>query len=142
MFSTTHIHPMLVHFPIALVMVGFIADLVPMIIKKEICLSRAGFYLLLLGTLSAIAAATSGALFTDEKAGVAGEIQETHEMFAIITIVILSVASLIRIYMEVKKVENKNLKWTVLALYGLAAITVSITGFFGGTLVYNYMMPL
>jgi hypothetical protein len=48
----------------------------------------------------------------------------------------------LRIILQVQQKENSNLKWLAFALYGLAAIFVSITGFFGGTLVYNYMMPL
>lgn len=34
MFETSHLHPMLVHFPIALVAIGFLADLASIFIKK------------------------------------------------------------------------------------------------------------
>jgi uncharacterized membrane protein len=142
MMSLNHLHPMLVHFPIALAVVGFVAEFAALILKKEVCLSRAGFYLLLTGTLAAIAAVLSGVLFTDEMAGSAGEIQETHELFAWITLSLLVVTSLIRVYLEVKKSNDNTLKWAAFGLYGLAAIAVSVTGFFGGTLVYEYMMPL
>jgi uncharacterized membrane protein len=54
MFPTSHFHPMLVHFPIALVAIGFIAELASVFIKKEICLTKVGFYLLIFGTLSAL----------------------------------------------------------------------------------------
>lgn len=55
MFNTSHLHPMLVHFPIALVVFGFLADAVSLFYKKETCLSKTGFYLLVIGTLAAIA---------------------------------------------------------------------------------------
>ena len=142
MISTSHFHPMLVHFPIALVAVGFLAEIAAMLIKKEACLSVAGFYLLILGTLSAIVAWGTGNFFTAEMEGAAGEIKELHEQFAIATLVILVVASIIRIYIKMKNKESSGLKLIAFVLYALSAICVSITGFYGGTLVYNYMMPL
>ena len=140
--STTHFHPMLVHFPIALVVFGFMAELAGLYFKKEVCLSKIGFYLLIFGTLAAVAAWLTGTIFTSEMAGAAGEIRETHELFAWITLGTLLAAAAIRIFIQSKNEENTKLKWIAFVLYGLAAISVSITGFFGGTLVFNYMMSL
>jgi len=142
MISTTHFHPMLVHFPIALVVFGFIAEIAALYFKKEIYLSRMGFILLIFGTLSAITAWLTGTLFTSEMAGAAGEIKNTHELFAWITLGTLLVASFLRIVLQAKKSENAGIKSVAFVLYGLAAVSVSITGFYGGTLVYNYMMAL
>ncbi len=142
MISTTHFHPMLVHFPIALVVFGFIAEIAALYFKKEIYLSRMGFILLIFGTLSAITSWLTGTLFTSEMAGAAGEIKNTHELFAWITLGTLLAASILRIVLQAKKNENTGLKSVALVLYGLAAVSVSITGFYGGTLVYNYMMAL
>ena len=142
MISTSHLHPMLVHFPIALVVFGFIAQIAALYFKKEIYLSRMGFFLLIFGTLSAVAAWLTGTLFTAEMEGAAGAIKEMHEQAAMITLVTLLVTSVLRIVLQVKKTENENLKWVALVLYGVAAISVSVTGYYGGTLVYNYMMAL
>jgi len=142
MISTSHLHPMLVHFPIALVAFGFLAELASIYYKKEVCLSRLGFYLLIIGTLSALAAWLTGTLFTAEMAGAAGDIKETHETFALITLGLLIAASVLRIVFQAKKNADPRLKWAAFAFYGMAAISVSITGFFGGTLVYDYMMSL
>jgi uncharacterized membrane protein len=142
MISLTHLHPMLVHFPIALVVVGFVAEVAALLVKKEVCLSRAGFYLLVLGTLSALLAWLTGNFFTSEMAGAAGEIKEKHELFALLTLGTLIVTSAVRIVLETKKSESKLLKNAAFALYCFAAISVSITGFYGGSLVYNYMMSL
>jgi len=142
MFDTSHLHPMLVHFPIALVVFGFLADLASLIFKKEICLSKAGFYLLIAGTLAGIATWMSGLIFTEEMSGAAGTIRDTHELFAWITIGLLLLASISRILILVKKIKSPKLQLASFVLYGLACITVMITGFYGGTLVYNYMMPL
>ena len=142
MFSVSHIHPMLVHFPIALVAFGFLADCSSLFFKKEACLSKMGFYLLLAGTVTALTALLSGLFFTSEMTGSAGEVMETHELFAWLTISALVITSLLRIYMLKEKQDGSRLKWLAFGFYAAAAILVSITGFFGGTLVYNYMMPL
>ena len=143
MISTSHIHPMLVHFPIVLIMIGFLAEIVSLFFnKKEPCLSKIGFYLLNLGTLAAIAAWLSGSLFTSEMSGSAGEIKEIHELFASLTLGTVIVTLLFRIILKITKQETTNLKWIAFSLYFVATVFVSITGFYGGTLVYNYMMPL
>ena len=36
MFSTSHLHPMLIHFPIALVAIGFLAECISLIVKKNV----------------------------------------------------------------------------------------------------------
>lgn len=142
MISSSHFHPMLVHFPIALIVFGFMFYFASLIFKKEESLAKTAAYLLFVGTLTAITALLSGILFTSELSGAAGEAQETHEMFAWITVVILSLTSLLRIFVINKNKSNSALKWVEFVLYGLAAVSVSITGFYGGSLVYNFMMPL
>jgi uncharacterized membrane protein len=142
MFDTSHLHPMLVHFPIALVIVGFFAEAVSLFFKKEACLSKAGFYLLVTGTLAATVTWLSGFIFTSDMSGAAGTIRETHELFALITVILLLITSVLRIILLIKNIESIGIRWIAFALYGLAAICVAITGLYGGTLVYNYMMPL
>ncbi len=142
MFDTSHLHPMLVHFPIALVMFGFIIELASLIIKKELCLPKLSLYLLVTGTLATVVTWLSGVLFTSEMSGAAGSVKESHELFAFITMCLLIATSIMRLMLTLGKKENSTLKWISFILYGIAAITVSITGFFGGTLVYNYIMPL
>ncbi len=142
MISTTHLHPMLVHFPIALIVFGFIAEIAALFFKKEVCLSKTGYFLLIFGTFSALIAWLTGNFFTAEMSGAAGEIKETHELYALITLGTLLVTSVLRIVLQTKKIENAGIKWVAFVLYGVATILVSITGFFGGTLVYNYMMPI
>ena len=95
MFNTAHLHPLIVHFPIALLIVGFVADTVYLVYKKEVCLSKAGFYLMLAGTLGAVAAVLSGNFFTEDMSGEAETIRERHETLANITMYLMIVASTI-----------------------------------------------
>jgi uncharacterized membrane protein len=143
MFNTAHLHPMIVHFPIALITAGFLADVVFLFFKEEKCLSKTGFYLMVLGALAAVAAWSTGQLFTNEP--VQGEIVkvfERHETGALITMIIMIIGAAIRIYLVMKKKEETSLKWLVFAIYLLGFSAVTFTGFMGGTMVYNYMMAL
>jgi uncharacterized membrane protein len=142
MFSTSHLHPMLVHFPIALVIVGFLAEMAALIFKKELALTQMGFYLLLVGSISAFAAWLTGNLFTADLDGVAGKVQGYHELFANITLGLLFLTSVIRIFILIRKNENTTLKLVAFIFYALAAFSVSITGFIGGKLVYNFMLGM
>ena len=142
MISTDHFHPILVHFPIALVTLGFVVELISLFIKKEVCLPKIGFYLLIVGTLFAIITLLSGLFFTREMSGSAGEIKETHELFAWITVGLLMITSVLKIILQTRKIRNPVLKRISFVLYALATVSVGTTGFFGGILVYNYMMPL
>ena len=142
MISLDHVHPMLVHFPIALVIFGFIAELSLLIFKKGTWLSKTGYYLLLTGTLLSIFALLSGELFTATLSGAAGEVKERHELLAWITVVLLIITSVFRIILNAGRQEKEYLRILAFIMYGLAAFSVSLTGFYGGILVYSYMMPL
>ncbi len=141
--NTAHFHPMIVHFPVALILVGFLADVVSLFFRKEKCLSKLGLYLMVLGTLGAAAAFLSGNLFTIEPTeGAMVEIFERHETLALVTLLIMSVVTLIRIGVLVFKKEKPVYQWLVFCLYLAGTISVSITGFLGGSMVMDYMIGL
>jgi len=142
MFPTTEFHPILVHFPIVLLIFGLLFDLLSVVFRKEACLSKAGFWLLLAGTITAVPTVLAGILFTAFLTGDAGDLKVKHETFALITLCLAVVTSGFRIYLVSAKKENTGLKWPALILYILTAACVSVTGFLGGTLVYRHMMPL
>jgi uncharacterized membrane protein len=137
---TDHLHPLTVHFPIALILAGFLFDFLFIIFKKEHCLSKAGFYLMILGTLGAVAAFLTGEFFSKNLAGPAGDVKEVHEMWAKITMYTMIAASLIRIYLVATKKDKGGLRWLVFVLYLAGAGLVAYTGFMGGSLVYDYML--
>ncbi len=141
MISTAHLHPMLVHFPIALIMAGFLADLL-FLFKRVSWLSRTGFFLMILGTLGAIAAVLSGALFTQEPTeGEVVKIYEIHTRAAFITLLIMLFVTMARIIFFVKQKEDR-FRWAIFFLYLFGAAAVSYTGFMGGTMVYSYFLGI
>lgn len=143
MFNTAHLHPMIVHFPVALITIGFFAEVISLFFKSEKCLSKTGFYLMILGALSAIAAWSTGQLFTNEPTqGEIVKIFGNHETGALITMILMIIGASFRIWLILKKKEETQLKWIAFTFYFLAFAAVTFTGFMGGTMVYNYMMSL
>ena len=143
MFNTHHLHPMTVHFPIAIIMLGFLVDALSMFFnKKEPCLSKFGFWLMILGTLAAVLGYLTGEFFSENLTGQLGELKETHELFAKTAMFIMIAASALRIFIVIKKKETTSLKWIVFCLYFIAVVCIGIAGLLGGNLVYDYMIGL
>jgi uncharacterized membrane protein len=134
---------MIVHFPVALITIGFLAEVASLFFKSEKCLSKTGFYLMVLGALSAIVAWITGQLFTNEPTqGEIVKIFSRHETGALITMILMIIGSTFRIWLTVKKKEETKLKWISFGFYLLAFAAVTYTGLMGGTMVYNFMMSL
>jgi uncharacterized membrane protein len=139
MFNTAHLHPIIVHFPIATIIVGFLADIVSLFFKDEKCLSKTGFYLMLTGTIAAIAAWSSGHLFTDPPTdGEFVKVFTRHETGATITMILMIIGSFFRTWLVIKKREESPLKWIAFSIYLLAVVTITYTGYMGGTMVYGF----
>ena len=85
MFSIDHIHPMIVHFPIALIYVGFMCELVYLFFKKEPLLSEVGFWLFCIGAITVAAAYLSVYFLTKELYVESGTIKASHELLSVIT---------------------------------------------------------
>lgn len=137
MFDTSHIHPMLVHFPIALTLLGVLLTVIHQY-KPTKFPYPCGEIILYFATLSAILAATAGGLFTPdftEPKLMAAE--NIHSTFAGITVTLLCLATLLYVSRYRFKKYAEGLKKTGFIVYVLAALSVSITGFLGGSLVYN-----
>ena len=92
------LHPILVHFPIALLFVSVLFDLVGATLSRD-SFREGALWLLGLGLTGGIAAAIAGGLAEDaaEKAGIAESLIERHEAFAQATLVIMAVLLLSRL---------------------------------------------
>ncbi|MCX6250507.1 MAG: DUF2231 domain-containing protein [Bacteroidetes bacterium] len=138
MFNPSHIHPMVVHFPIALIMVGFLAEFLGLFINKEKCLTKMGFYLMLLGALAAIVAWSTGYFLTSELDGAPGLLRAKHKLFATLTLITIIVTSIFRIVITYKKHDTLRLRYLYSSLFFLAVIFVGITGYLGGSLAFDF----
>lgn len=139
MFDTGHLHPMIVHFPIALLFVGFFFEVFSIFVKKDF-FSTAAFYLLILGTLGVIGAYISGDIAGDgvSETGMLKNALETHEDAALITLWIAVAAAIIRTAFVILKRNSNVLRWLSFVLFLFGAIAVARTGYYGGQLVYKY----
>ena len=103
MISIALIHPMLVHFPIVLLITAFAIDIIVLSIKKDLtsrqCLPMIALSSLILGTLAAGLAAIFGDIAFDKAVSLgfpSGPI-ETHETLALITITVFGLYCLWRL---------------------------------------------
>jgi len=138
MIDITHIHPMLVHFPIALLIAGLFSDILGLFVKKEF-FTRAGFYLLILGTLGAIAAVITGLMAGDGiESGPLKDAVEMHEDAGLLTLWLAVITSAFRIILVMLKKYQGGLKMLALVLFLATVLSVARTGFYGGELVYKH----
>lgn len=140
---------MIVHFPIALLLTGFLFVTITMFCKKcckakatnadcstsattPSCIEKMGFWLLLLGTLSSVASVASGFLFTTmtDKALFFAE----HHTLAISTMAIAIVTTAIYAFYMFKARTNEPVKWIAYILYIAVVVMISMTGHYGGLL--------
>jgi uncharacterized membrane protein len=144
MISIALIHPMLVHFPIVLLIVGVAMDIILLLIKKDLagrqCLPLIALSALLLGTLSAGVAAIFGDIALDKAISLgfpSGPI-ETHETLAFITIAVFSFCCLLRLLALWRRYPLRGAIGWVSASSGIAGLVLLITtAYYGGELVYH-----
>lgn len=139
MFELTNIHPMIVHFPIALVIFGFIAELTGFATRKEL-FSKMASYLVIAGALGVIAAYISGNAAGDsiEEAGALGAAMELHEEAAKIAMIISAIAGSLKLGLLIIKKYEVIFKYVSAVAVMAAVIAISVTGHYGGELVYKH----
>lgn len=131
------LHPMFVHFPIAITLVALLSDVAHYYFKKD-WLNNSTVALVVIAALGAIASVTSGALFTKSTSGLAETIKLSHANFAAATTCALIVTAIIALYAMFKyRYTNKSLQYVVTALLVTSAVLVAITGMKGGSIVYD-----
>lgn len=143
MIDVAHIHPMLVHFPIVLFILGVALEFVVMIRNGDLsprdCPSRVALATLLLGTLAAIAAAIFGDMALDKAValGFPKAPLEEHEALGLTTMWIfigLCAVQLLALWRRVALPGWRGWTLTVLGLAGVGVLLVA--AYHGGELVY------
>ncbi len=138
MFTATHLHAMLVHFPIALVLVAFVSELAGFLLKKKFY-QQTSLYLLVLAALGAIAAYLTGDAAGDGmEGGSLHQALEIHEEAATFTLWITIAAAGAKIGLNLLANEIRWLTAVAFVLLLAAAGGVARTGYLGGQLVYRH----
>ncbi len=139
MIDFTYIHPMVVHFPIALLVIGFLSDVAGAILKKDF-FSTAALYLIILGTLGVVGAYLSGDFAGDgvTESGTLKQALELHESSAVLTVWLVVATAAVRIALVVLKKFRGSFQWIAIALFLVAVLSIARTGHYGGQLVFKH----
>ncbi|MBI1821349.1 MAG: DUF2231 domain-containing protein [Nitrospirae bacterium] len=134
--TIVHLHPMLVHFPIALFFTSVFFDLAYQFTRNT-DFKKIAYYLLILGVGFGIFASGVGIYIEDtiEKSGISEEHIDDHKGFAIATMVCFIVLLIFRFFKKNQISDNVFKYYLILSLVGL--MLLSLAGFYGGRLVYE-----
>lgn len=134
------LHPLLVHFPIALLYSALAVEIAGFILKKE-GLRNAVAPMLVLASLGALAAVITGLIAHEQLGKMSTEVHElieTHELFAFLTLGFCLASALIRIVAHVKGIASGKIALIGFVLLVLACVLAGITGYFGGEIVFKH----
>lgn len=133
---TSHAHGILVHFPIALILVAVLFDLVRAIWKRALPTKGSGLALWVVASLGSVVSVLTG---PEEDARGNTTIFHTHENYAHLTMIVSFVVVAIRLFLWWRKSEK--IKGFMLLFYLLAGLVtaglVLTTGYYGGKMVYD-----
>lgn len=143
MINVEHIHPMLVHFPITLLLLAVLIDFQVLTRKQDLaatgCLPSSGFYVLLLAAVAAIAAATFGDIALDKamELGFDKAPLEEHEELGFATLwIMLGLAG----WQSLARWRGMRLGgaigWLFFALALVGSVVLLAAAYHGGELVY------
>lgn len=138
MFTPTHLHAMFIHFPIALLIVGFVAEVISLFSKKEF-FKTGGLLLLVLGTLGTIASYLSGnAAGEGIEEGPLKNVMELHEQAATITLWLSIITAVVYLTFFIFKYRQRWVKIVSILLFAAVIGGIARTGYLGGQLVYKH----
>lgn len=128
------LHPVIVHFPIALLIASVVLDACGVGFRR-LSLTQAGFYTLIIGSLGATAAVLSGPEHAAKDAA-SLTILHRHELFAALTVL----CCLIMVGMRLGNAEGLFGAgvFGYLALGVVLIVCIALTGYFGGQMVYDH----
>ncbi|MDD9146986.1 MULTISPECIES: DUF2231 domain-containing protein [unclassified Sporolactobacillus] len=131
------LHPLLVHFPIALLLLATVTQIIAVIWKKDF-FDKAALYLLVVGFLSGIVASLSGdgaEQFASTHWGNGYlSVVRIHKIYAAVTMLLFAAALGARILLHF--IKSRIFMPLVLAFCILGSITLALTGHYGGQMVY------
>lgn len=138
MITATHLHAMVVHFPIALLLAGFLSELISLIFKKPF-FQQAGFYLLILGTIGTIASYFAGnAAGEGIEEGPLEKVMELHEQAGTIALWLTVITAIVYLLIYFFKYKKSWARIVSIFLFAGVISAIARTGYLGGQLVYKH----
>jgi len=143
LIDIAHIHPMLIHFPLALLPVALGAQLLALIKGQGLfshqCLASTGIALIALAALAAIAAAVFGDIALDKAvaAGVPLSSLETHEELGKLSAALITLLAVFEGWLFRKTNTNHKVNWGAWFTGLVVFLLLASTAWFGGQLVYE-----
>jgi uncharacterized membrane protein len=138
MISATHLHAMIVHFPIALLMVGFLSEIISFFYKKTF-FRQGAFYLLLLGTVGTIASFLAGnAAGEGIEEGPLKGAMDMHEQAATIALWLTIITAAVYLAISIFKYKKNWARIVSVILFAGIIGAIARTGYLGGHLVYKH----
>lgn len=141
-FDIAHIHPSMVHFPVALVLTGYLIFCIYLFRKRN---SRnfalLSYYVLMVATLSALVIAFTGLFYTDNYPAPAMDILIDHRFWALLSVIFICCAAAIKFFGYLttsKNIESYN--WPTFVFYSMAAFCIIVTATRGVELAFNYLI--
>ena len=129
---------MAVHFPIALLMVGFLFELISFFYKKDF-FRQSAFYLLLSGTLGTVVSYLSGnAAGEGMEEGTLNKAMELHEQAATIALWLTIITALVYAIIYFLNYRKSWLRMIAVLLFAGVIGSIARTGYLGGQLVYKH----
>jgi uncharacterized membrane protein len=131
------IHPMVVHFPIALLIISVLFDSMATRWRHK-SFQDAGFYTLLAGLVGAAAAVITGAIAEEaaENRGIPESVLEIHEGLGYATLLFFIGLLALRLLMRWKLMRDMPALYLTMGFVGVVILTV--TGYVGGSLVFDF----
>ena len=135
------LHPLVVHFPIALLLTATVIEIVNLFLKKE-NVSRMGTVLVVVGVLSGLVTLVTGDpaerfAFDNWGKGIHDTV-ELHSLLAGISVILFAIVAVIKLFGKYVKL-SKNLIVALVLIFSIAgSITLAITGHLGGKIVYEH----
>ena len=132
-----NLHPLFVHFPVALLALAVLAQLSVLFYPKNTNLKWLTFSLLLGGFIGSWVAVQTAVHISGDADDKAIEVFETHRLFGLLTLWFSLGATLIRIA-TIKWFQKKWMEIVLAILILTTGTFVAITGHHGAQLVYIY----
>ncbi len=137
----SNIHPLIIHFPIALLVIAVTADFAGLILKRYLWIKPAALWLYIFGALGTIGAYLTGKQAADIVYFPPSSypVISTHADLALYTMLFFGIYALVRLFIFWKKWDRSTVVSVILFIIAAAGLgLVQQTAEHGGELVFRY----